>query len=49
MSKDTLQAERTAYDVDRDGVRRRYRAPSLAKGPKLATVTASDGTISGLH
>jgi hypothetical protein len=49
MSQDGSPIERRP---DRDPIeaRRRYRAPSLVKGPMLATVTSSDGAISGgLH
>jgi len=49
MNGEASRSQRTMRDRSQVDARRRYLAPSLVKGPMLATVTASDGTISGLH
>jgi hypothetical protein len=48
MNTGRSSAECTVLNCDRNGLRRQYRAPSLAKGPILVTVTAGDTVISGV-
>jgi hypothetical protein len=45
MTTGRSSVERTMQDRERNQPRRQYRAPSLAKGPMLATVTAGSDTV----
>jgi hypothetical protein len=45
VNLDASRTEPTSRDHRQADGQRRYRAPSLAKGPLLATVTSSTGAV----
>jgi hypothetical protein len=47
MTNVAIRTERMPQGSNRAEARRRYCAPSLVKGPMLATITAGDSVVSG--